>query len=263
VVEKPAQKIIAPISLIGRPLTNAKNGVRGDHVDWRKTWNGPVALPCRQSADDSTLAFALRIWKTAKPIAGTPATRYLADVRGIDVDVLPDNIDETLRFHPWCTFGGGVTAPCLIACYRDVKTDKFAGIHRIALTPDVFAGGKVQRLTLGSWPTPRAFKLWPATDQLFLGEGIETVLAAATRLRYRGAPMRPAWAAGSSGNIRKFPVLHGVEVLTLLVDHDPAGEMCASTCRARWRLARREVTRLQTNRQGTDFNDLVLERRAS
>jgi hypothetical protein len=66
-----------------------------------------------------------------------------------------------------------------------VLTDEPAGIHRIALTDDVLcAGGKVQRRTLGCWPTPRAIKFWLAADQLFLGEGIETVLAAATRLRY-------------------------------------------------------------------------------
>jgi DNA polymerase len=254
--EKPAPKINShdaiaeKIIAISQPLTNAKNGA-------------PIALPCRQQTDDSTLAFALRIWKTAKPIAGTPATRYLADVRGIDVDVLPDNIDETLRFHPRCPFGPGVRLPCLIALYRDVVSDAPAGIHRIALTPDVFAGGKVQRLTLGSWPTPRAFKLWPATDQLFLGEGIETVLAAATRLHYRGAPMRPAWAAGSSGNIRTFPVLDKVKALTLLVDHDASGEFCSNICRQRWREANRTVTRLQTDRLRTDFNDLVLERCAS
>jgi hypothetical protein len=242
-----AEKIIAPI---GRPLTNGKNGA-------------PIAPPCRQQTDDSTLALALRLWGQSRPIAGTPAVRYLADVRGIDVDALPANIGETLRFHPRCTFGSGIRLPCLIALYRDVETDSFAGIHRIALTPDVFAGGKVQRLTLGSWPKPRAFKLWPAKNQLFLGEGIETVLAAATRLHYRGAPMRPAWAAGSSGNIGKFPVLPKVDQLTLLVDHDAAGEMCASACRQTWRAAGRKVVRLQTNHPRTDFNDLVLERRAS
>jgi hypothetical protein len=212
----------------------------------------------------ANLKFALRIWKTAKPIAGTAAVRYLADVRGIDVDALPDNVDETLRFHARCPFGRGVRLPRLIALYRDVSTDAPAGIHRIALTDDVlFAGGKVQRLTLGSWPRPRAVKLWPATDQLFLGEGIETVLAAATRMHYRDAPMRPAWAAGSSNNITKFPVLHDVHQLTLLVDHDPAGEKCTASCRLTWRAAGRKVTRLQTDRLGTDFNDLVLERCAS
>jgi hypothetical protein len=151
--------------------------------------------------------------------------------------------------------------PCLIALYRDVKTDTPAGIHRIALTEGVlFAGDKVQRLTLGSWPRPRAIKLWPATDQLFLGEGIETVLAAATRLSYRDAPMRPAWAAGSSINISKFPVLPGVQELVLLVDHDPGGVKCTADCRLTWRTAGRKVTRLKPDRPGTDFNDLVLAR---
>ena len=267
-VEKPAPKISSRDAIAGKTIapSTGKNS-RSSHSGGARH-QAPLATnknsaACRQSADDSTLALALRIWQTAKPIAGTPALRYLAEVRGIDADALPDTISTTLRFHPQCTFGSGIRLPCLIACYRDVATDEFAGIHRIALTPDVFAGGKVQRLTLGSWPTPRAFKLWPATDQLFLGEGIETVLAAATRLHYRGAPMRPAWAAGSSSNIGKFPVLHDVRQLTLLVDHDAAGEKCAASCRLRWREADRKVVRLQTDRPRTDFNDLVLERCAS
>jgi DNA polymerase len=253
-------------------------GAHGSHVDWLmmverksrdeavrmlKTWNGPTVQP-RQDNNERTLAFALRLWEQARPISGTPAIRYLVDVRGIDVDGLAETINDALRFHPRCPFGPGARLPCLIALYRDVETDAPAGIHRIALTDDVlFAGGKVKRLTLGSWPTPRAIKLWPAADQLFLGEGIETVLAAATRLHYRGAPMRPAWAAGSSGNISRFPVLRAVNQLTLLVDHDPSGESCADACRLTWRAAGRKVMRLKTNRVGTDFNDLVLERCAS
>lgn len=177
------------------------------------------------------------------------------------MDVLPDSVNETLRFHPRCPFGPGVRLPCLLALYRDVETDAPAGIHRIALTDDVLlAGGKVQRKTLGCWPAPRAIKLWPATDRLFLGEGIETVLAAATRLHYRDAPMRPAWAAGSANNITKFPVLKTIDELALLVDHDANGELSTATCRLTWRTAGRKVVRLKTNRPGTDFNDLVRER---
>lgn len=185
---------------------------------------------------------------------------YLAKVRRIDVDALPDNLADTLRFHPRIPFGPGVRLPCLVAIYRDVETDEPAGIHRIALTPDVFVGGKVQRKTLGSWHAPRAIKLWPATDRLFFGEGIKTVLAAATRLKHKGAPMRPAWAAGSSNNISKFPVLITVKQLTLLVDHDEAGETCTNACRQTWRAAGREVERLRPDRPGTDFNDVTIER---
>ena len=248
-------------------------GAHGDTIDWLmmiegknraeaerilKTWDGPTVRP-RPVDNESALAFASQIWERAKPISGTPAVRYLADVRGIDVNLLPTD-DAALRFHPNCPFGPGVRAPCLIALYRDVKTDAPAGIHRIALTSDVFAGGKVQRKMLGPWPTPRAIKLWPATDRLFLGEGIETVLAAATRVQYRGTLMRPAWAAGSAGNISKFPVIAGVKELILLVDRDPEGARCADACRLTWRKAGRKVARLQPDCEGTDFNDLVLMR---
>jgi hypothetical protein len=66
------------------------------------------------------------------------------------------------------------------------------------------------------------------------GEGIETVLAAATRLPYRdGTLMQPAWAAVSTGGISKFPVLAGTQELRLLLDHDVEGEACAVPCRER------------------------------
>ena len=96
---------------------------------------------------------------------------------------------------------------------------------------------------------------------LYLGEGIETVLAAATRLPYRdGAPMRPAWAAGSTNGIIKFPVLPNVKELRLLLDHDYEGEACATPCRERWQAAGRTVLRLRPPRPGHDFNDVVLEK---
>jgi hypothetical protein len=149
----------------------------------------------------------------------------------------------------------------LLALYQDIESDQPAGIHRIALTPEVMAGGKVERRSLGHWPRPRAIKLWPATTILYLGEGIETVLAAATRLPYRdGALMQPAWAAGSTTGIHKFPVLPSVQELRLLIDHDGMGAACAGFCRDRWEAAGHKVRRLRPPRPGDDFNDVVLER---
>jgi putative DNA primase/helicase len=175
--------------------------------------------------------------------------------------VLPDQLDAVLRYHPRCPFDGA-NLPCLLALYRDVESDAPVGIHRIALTHEVFAGGKVKRLTLGSWPRPRAIKLWPAAEQLFVGEGLETTLAAATRISHRGAPMRPAWAAGSSGNMGKLPVVAGVEQLVLLVDHDHngQGQAAATRCAHRWSQAGRKIVRLKQKRLGADFNDIVMER---
>jgi hypothetical protein len=248
-------------------------GAHGGHLDWLRDveglevdaaidlvfrWQGRTSS-ARQENDARTLKLALALWQAAKPITDTLAVHYLADVRGINVEALLAEVP--LRFHPRCTFGTGKRLPCLLALYRDVESDEPAGIHRIALTPEVLAGGEVERRSLGRWPRPRAVKLWPAATILYLGEGIETVLAAATRLPYRdGALMQPAWAAVSAGGISKFPVLPDVQELRLLLDHDAEGEACAVPCRERWEVTDRKVTRLRPPKPGYDFNDVVLEK---
>jgi phage/plasmid primase-like uncharacterized protein len=130
------------------------------------------------------------------------------------------------------------------------------GIHRIALTGDA---RKIDRKMLGRWG---AVKLWPATTQLVIGEGIETVLAAATRIPYRDAPLRPAWSAVSDGAIGRFPIIPTVERLVILVDHDTngAGQAAARRCAVRWSRAGHTVVRLTPDNPDTDFNDLILER---
>ena len=135
---------------------------------------------------------------------------------------------------------------------RDIVTDEPTGIHRIALTSDAH---KIERWSLGK---VGAVKLWPAGPQLVVGEGIETVLAAATRIPYEDAPLRPAWALGSSGPLGYLPVIPGVERLIILVDHDEVGITAALTCTERWTRAKRTVVRLMPDEAGADFNDLVL-----
>ena len=104
-------------------------------------------------------------------------------------------------------------------------------------------------------------KLWPAGPQLIIGEGIETTLAAATRMTRRGEPLRPAWSAVASGMLGNLPVIPGVERLIILVDHDlnGAGQMAAMRCTERWTRAGHGVVRLTPKRPGSDFNDLVME----
>ena len=53
-----------------------------------------------------------------------------------------------------------------------------------------------------------------------IGEGVETALAAATRITHRGEPLRPAWATGCADNMKRFPVIDGVARLIILVDND-------------------------------------------
>ena len=72
---------------------------------------------------------------------------------------------------------------------------------------------------------------------LTLAEGLETELAALS------IGLRPVWSTGSNTNMAKFPLLAGVESLTILADHDAAGagERAAREVEARWRAAGTEV----------------------
>ena len=195
-------------------------GAHGDQVDWLMMiegmsrdealallarWDGTTLVSPRRVDDgEACRARALRLWQQAKPIAGTLAAQYLTEHRRIDLAALPANIDEVLRFHPNCPFGPGARHPCLLALMRDITIDEPTGIHRIALTPDA---GKIDRRMLGRGG---AVKLWPASAQLIIGEGIETTLAAATRISHRGAPLQPAWSAVSAGALGRLPVVPGV-----------------------------------------------------
>jgi Toprim domain/CHC2 zinc finger len=240
-------------------------GAHGDAVDWlmmvegmtRKqatqhlaTWDGPRVAPAQDNKEKNRDR-ALQLWNEAGPIAGTLAARYLSGVRGIDLAALPATIDEVLRFHRHCPFDGAYH-PCLIALMRDASNDEPTGIHRIGLTPE---GHKLDRQMLGPMGV---VKIWPAGSQLVVGEGIETVLAAATRIPYRDAPLQPAWAVLSASALERLPVLPGVERLIILVDHDPAGTNAARTLANRWQRTNRTVIRLTPKRAGADFNDLVL-----
>jgi hypothetical protein len=145
--------------------------------------------------------------------------------------------------------------PCLIALMRDPFTDEPVGIQRIALE---HLNGKIEKIDRRMLGRAGVVKLWPAESQLVVGEGLETVLAAATRIPYAGAPLTPAWALLSSDALRRLPVISGVERLIILVDHDDAGVRAAKTCAARWTMTR-TVVELTPNQEGADFNDLVLK----
>jgi DNA polymerase len=250
-------------------------GAHGDAISWLMEVEGlsftaaqdalacwePRQRPAAELANDGkTLERARKLWDAAQPIAGTRAADYLT-FRHIDVDQLPSGDTAALRFHPNCPFGEGIQHPCLLALFQDVETDAFAGIHRVALTASAFTpSGTVERRMLGRWPGRRAIKLWPASDTLVVGEGIETVLAAATRVQERA--LRPAWALGSAGALARFPLLAVVRSIAILVDNDPRGRQVARDCAEQWCANGRTAMLLMPTREGDDFNDVV-RRRAS
>jgi hypothetical protein len=253
-------------------------GERGSRLDWLvrvegmttaeatayiKDWPGPQSR-VSQNGDDQAekLAFIKSIWTSAQPLLGSIAERYLDKARGIDISKLPADIHRSLRFHPNCVFGLGTQLPCLIALMRDPLTDEPVGIQRIALEQ---RDGKIEKLERRMLGRAGVVKLWPAGSQLVVGEGLETVLAAATRIPYCNAPLQPAWAALSSQKLSTLPVIPGVERLILLIDNDgnQEGQTAAAHLAASWRAAGRTVVPLMPDTVNMDFNDLVLKEDAN
>src|SRR5262249_7915166 len=149
-------------------------------------WSGRASA---KQLHDSTqrVASALDIWNAAQALHGSIGERYLSETRGIDVSKLPPTVHEALRFHPNCVFGAGARHPCIIALMRDPVTDAPVGLHRIGLAQVNGAIVKIDRKALGRMGV---VKIWPPNGgHLIVGEGIETTLAAATRILYRGAPL--------------------------------------------------------------------------
>ena len=250
-------------------------GEHGDRVDWLmrvesltkaeaiaalQEWTGPTSTEQQHDIEART-DFARQLWNGAQPLVGSIGERYFAETREIDVSKLPPTIHDVLRFHPHCAFGARTYRPCVLALMRDPVTDAPVGIHRIGLME---AHGKVDRIRRMALGRLGVVKLWPLNGggQLVAGEGIETVLAAATRISYRNAPLTPAWSAVARGGLGRLPVLPGVEPLILLVDNDENGEgqRAAEQCRQVWSAAGRTVVPLIPKQVGFDFNDVVMER---
>jgi DNA polymerase family A/Toprim domain/CHC2 zinc finger len=243
-------------------LTQVEELTREEAIALIEDWHDEPQLQLRLALDDKAekTAGALELWHKAGPIAGTLAERYLAETRTIDVSKLPTNIGDSLRFLGRCPFGPKQKRPCLLALMRDPKTDAPLGIHRIGLK---LVNGEVHRLDRMALGHMGVVKLWPAGDRLVVGEGIETTLAAATRIPYQGAALTPAWSAVTEAGLEHLPVLSDVRQLIVLADHDRngVGQKAAARCVQRWQAAGRTAVPLLPNEPGTDFNDIVMRRR--
>ena len=243
-------------------LMRVEGMTKAEAIAALQDWSGSTPIDQEQDVA-SRCALAKDIWLAAQPLAGTIGERYLAETRRIDVGKLPSSIHNALRFHPRCVFGARAHHPCIVALMRDPVTAMPVGIHRIGLVAENGAVRKLDRRALGRMGV---VMLWPknGNGQLVIGEGIETVLAAATCISFRDAPLTPAWSAVARGGFGRLPVLPGVSRLILLVDNDENGEgqKAAAQCRQIWTAAGRTVVALVPKHTGWDFNDEVLGRKA-
>jgi hypothetical protein len=191
----------------------------------------------------TTTTDALKIWRASVDPRLTPVEVYLAKRNLLLEDAVAG---EAIRWHP------GVGA--MVALFREIETDEPQAISRTFLDQD---GGKLGRKFLGP-VGGAAVKLDPdgnVLGGLHIGEGVETCLAA------RQMGFRPAWALGSAGAIGRFPVLDGIEALTILAENDGANARAAAEVGERWSVARHEVLIVRSVEE-SDLND-ALKRRAT
>ena len=159
---------------------------------------------------------ALRIWREAVPLGGTLGERYFVDHRRLDIKSL--DLAHVLRWHHHIR--------AVVALMTDAITAEPIGIHRTFLDTD---GTKRDRKMLGRQGVIRLSPDDAVTAAVGVTEGIEDGLAVLL------SGWAPIWVATSAGAIARFPVLAGIEALTVFADADAPGTQAAEGCAARWR----------------------------
>lgn len=218
-------------------------------IRWARRWlgldDGAAAIPMRpvsapaQSSPVADPARWRRPWHAASPVVGTLAEAYLA-ARGL---AYADPAGDVLRFAPRRARLSPDSQlehhPALLALLRDVRSGDACGTINVYLAQD---GRDRLRDRKGKTSTGRAGGAAVMLDDyadvtlgLAICEGVETGMA------LQLADLRPVWALGGAGNLAAFPVLGGIEALTIAADADDAGQRAAEICAARWREAGREV----------------------
>lgn len=189
-----------------------------DDGDSQKRWSGDLAR---------------RLWQEAVP--GHDMLHAYLRARGLTLPTY-----APLRLHPcaWRNREYGPHGPAMIALMTEPTIGKPCGVHVTYVRPD--GGGKAQgqrpKVMLGSAGVIRLVPDEDITIGLGLAEGIETALAVIQRTGWS-----PVWAATSAGAMGKFPLLPGIEALTLFADADGTGMEAARACGKRWAAAGREV----------------------
>jgi putative DNA primase/helicase len=191
--------------------------------DWiQPVNNNPPVIRLREHDDDEyrkrTTRDGLLRWKSAVPIAGTLAEHYLSS-RGLAYS------GDALRYR--------ANDRTMLAQMTDSVTGEPRGVQAIYLDKEA---RKIERKMRG--PSGGAVIRLSPDDAveygLAIGEGVETCLATG---------FEPIWATLNAGNMAAFPLLSGIDCLTIFADNDKSGTglAAAKTCAERWHAADREA----------------------
>ncbi len=220
------------------------NGPDGDIV----VVDAPKTAPPKQQGFSD---YAAGIWRSTIPItADTAAGRYLRQRR---CALPPPDPTSHLRCIPSLKHPSGASFPALIGLVTHIHTKKPLGLHRTWLKPDGSGKADVEpnKAYLCSPLGDGVIRIWPDDSverSLGIAEGIETALSLAHEFT-------PVWCCMDAGHLEAFPVLGGIEALTIGVDNDLRGIEAATKCAKEWLTAGREVYTIRAKQEGHDLND--------
>ncbi|NUB05630.1 hypothetical protein FW320_05485 [Azospirillum sp. Vi22] len=227
---------------------------------WALAWLGDpgrhAPAPRRPANDHPPIEHAAlspwgrELWASARPItADCIAGRYLLG----RLCALPG--PHAVRWVPALRYGDS-EFPALLGLITDAQdADRALNLHRTWLAPDGSGKAPVDRprlLLKGHRKAGGVIRLsgdFDVTAGLGIAEGLETSLTALA------AGWGPVWCCIDAGNVGNFPVLPGIEALTVFADHDQAGRSAADKVAARWAAAGREARILLPPKPGDDLND--------
>jgi len=214
----------------------------GGAIAWSRRWlgidEGRAELQRRSPAPKCS-DFWRGPWQASRPISGTLAERYLAsrNLRFVDPQ------GRILRFterHARRNSGGEIEHhPAMLALLRDVHTGRAGGLINVYLRSDGsdrlrdLKGKTTWGRAAGSAVMLSGFD--GPVHGLTICEGVETGIGLLM------AGLAPVWCCGGAGNLASFPVLSGIECLTVAGDADKPGRRAAAIAAERWRNAGREV----------------------
>ena len=194
-------------------LSEPMSAIPAQSLDRERTTNDDAA---------SRVRAASRIWRETSTLAGSLGELYFREHRKLAID--GTDFAHALRWHQ------GIRA--VAGLMTNAVTGEPVGLHRTILDSN---GAKLERKMLGRQGVVRLSPNSEVTLSLGITEGVEDGLAVLL------SGWAPVWAVTSAGAIARFPVLAGIDALTIFADADEPGIHAAETCAARWRAAGRDV----------------------
>ena len=187
---------------------------------------GAAAVPMQMLSTEPSAArmkkLAQRIWEEARPVTtGDEVDRYLSG-RGLALPTYP----RALRFHAALGYfqkdGEGKSRkvaeyPAMLACIQG-SDGHAVTLHRTYLKDGRKLAVADAKKVLSAGINGAAVRLFDATDELAISEGIETGLAV-----HLGT-QKPVWAGLSAGNLERLWLPDSVRRICVYADNDANGD---------------------------------------